>query len=163
MAKNKAELRGMEKMLKKLNREIKAIKNRSLRGLIEAQIIVRRDMEFTPPLVPIDTGNLRASWFTVTSKNEIVEGRAVSFVRDLLGKLKAGHLSSILNAKSKLSNVKQPSLIMGFSAYYALFVHEMIGATFQRPNAGAHFFLSSLNRNNKRIRNVIAKYAKIKK
>lgn len=57
-------LKGLEQVVRNLNREIKAIEGRSLKGLIRAAIIVRRSTEETPPLVPIDKGFLRNSWFT---------------------------------------------------------------------------------------------------
>ena len=57
-------IKGTDIVLANLNREIAKIKVRSAAGLIEAAIMIRRDMEKTPPLIPLDTGNLRASWFT---------------------------------------------------------------------------------------------------
>lgn len=59
------EIRGLKEVEANLNREIRGIKNRSRKGLINAAITVRRDMDRTEPLVPIGrTGNLHASWFT---------------------------------------------------------------------------------------------------
>ena len=55
---------GMEKVIMNLRREIAMIKGRSMAGLIEGAMIIRRDMDRTPPMIPLDTGNLRASWFT---------------------------------------------------------------------------------------------------
>ena len=60
----RTKVKGFDKVVSNLKREVRRIKNRSGKGLIEAAIIVRRDMDKTPPLIPIDTGNLRASWFT---------------------------------------------------------------------------------------------------
>lgn len=163
MNKNVAGIKGFDKVLKNINRELKAIKGRSLQGLIKAQIVIRRDMEVTPPLVPVDVGNLRASWFCVTSSGKAVTKNMSEFKHDIDGRLSSGHAESIESAKSKLSGKRDPALIMGFSAFYAWFVHENIGAHFQRPGAGAQFFLSALNRNKKRIRDVIKKSAKIRK
>lgn len=56
------QITGLDKVIANLNKEIQNIEERSMKGLIEAEIIVRRDMENTPPLVPVDTGNLRGSW-----------------------------------------------------------------------------------------------------
>jgi hypothetical protein len=120
-------LKGLEQVINNLNKEIKAIEGRSLTGLIRAAILVRRSMEETPPLIPLDTGNLRASWFTTT-----------------------GYKGS------------NPFVTMGFSAAYAIFVHEMIGAKFQRPEAGPKFFQAALRRNKDRILEVIQEEAQIK-
>jgi hypothetical protein len=57
-------IEGMEKVLANLNREIVKYKNDAKRGMIKAVAMVRRDMDKTPPLIPVDTGNLRAHWFT---------------------------------------------------------------------------------------------------
>lgn len=54
-------LEGLDAVIANLNREVSKIKGRSLKGLIRAAIVVRRDMDKTPPLIPIDIGNLRGS------------------------------------------------------------------------------------------------------
>jgi len=57
-------IKGMDIVMNNLRREIVKIKGRNMKGLIESAIIIRRDMDKTSPLIPIDTGNLRQSWFT---------------------------------------------------------------------------------------------------
>jgi hypothetical protein len=64
MARKEFKITGFEKVKSNLNKEIQGIKGRSMKGLIESAIIVRVSMEKTPPKIPVDTGNLRASWFT---------------------------------------------------------------------------------------------------
>jgi len=108
------QIKGMDKILRNLNKEINKIEGGSMKGLIRAAIIVRRDMDKTHPLIPVDEGNLRGSWFTDPRKTS-----------------------------------KGLSLRFGFTAEYAWYVHEMVGANFQRPNAGAKFFEASLKRNDK--------------
>jgi len=122
----KAGIKGMDIVMSNLNRELLAIKGRSMKGLIEASILIRRDMDKTPPLIPIDTGNLRASWFTTSFH------------------------------KGGLSGLK-----IGFSANYAMWVHENIGASFKRPGAGAKFFEASLKRNKDEIIKIIRNNAQI--
>jgi hypothetical protein len=65
MAKEGFELTGIQEVMDNLNREIENIEGAGKRGLISAAVIIRRDMDKTPPKIPIDTGNLRASWTTV--------------------------------------------------------------------------------------------------
>lgn len=120
-------VKGLNTVMNNLNKEITAIKGRTAEGLIESAVLVRRSMEETPPLVPVDTGNLRQSWFTTLIKKAHKIG-----------------------------------LIMGFSANYAVFVHENVDAKFSRPNAGAKFFESSIKRNEKNILRIIAERARIK-
>lgn len=123
-------IKGTDKVIMNLNKEIKQIKGRSMQGLIEAVMLVRVDMEKTPPLIPVDTGNLRASWFT-----------------------------------SPYYKGKGFGLIFGFSANYAIFVHEMMEGdggkiNWNRPGSGPKFLQASLFRNEKEILDIIKKNAK---
>jgi len=177
-------LQGMDAVMANLNREILKIKGRTTKGLIEASIIVRRDMDNTVPKVPIDTGNLRASWF-VTSGTKVEKGASASFKGKDVGKLATGHASTISECKSVAAAIPMPVVIMGFSANYATSVHEMVGANFagdkskikhtksgkvtqatkkytRRAGAGAKFLESSLKRNTPAILKVIQENAYIK-
>lgn len=49
----------------------------------------------------------------------------------------------------------QPAITCGFTARYAAYVHEMIGANFKRPGAGAHFFSAAIKRNEQRILQIL--------
>jgi hypothetical protein len=152
---------GVDKVLSNLNREIEAIKFRSLGGLIVGSIIVRRDMEVTSPLVPVDLGNLRASWFTVT---RLGAGSTTSaFVGEDASELAYKYIMSINDAKADADADSDPILIMGFSAGYALWVHELVDGTFKRPGAGAKFLESALKRNKNAILRAIADSAQIPK
>ncbi len=116
MAKNKAQ-QSLDKINRNMNREIKKMAKRTMRGFIRAEIVIKRDVELTPPKTPVGkTGNLRGSWFD-----------APFFVGDT------------------------PFLIFGYGAEYAIWVHEMIGATFKRPGAGAKWFEAALKRNRKEM------------
>lgn len=57
-------LLGTEKVLSNMNKAIAKVKNGSMKGLIESAIIIRRSMDKESPKIPVDTSNLRASWFT---------------------------------------------------------------------------------------------------
>jgi len=61
-------IKGMDIVLSNLQRELRKIENRSLVGLIESAAYIRRDMNTTSPIVPIDWGDLNASWFTFPGK-----------------------------------------------------------------------------------------------
>ena len=90
-------LKGMDIVLSNLNKEIKAIEGRTMKGLIQGAIIIHTDMEKTPPLIPIDTGNLRASWFTSTFREGRKFGLTIGFganyalfVHEMIGPAKPG-------------------------------------------------------------------------
>jgi hypothetical protein len=154
---------GMDKVLVALGNEIKKLENRSLRGLIRGSIIIRRGTEAVAPKTPVDIGNLRASWFTVTSKGTTAQGKSPSFKGEDAGKLSAQHsqLASEYSALAVSKAPKGPNIIMGYTANYAMVVHEKVGAHFQRPGAGAKWLESSLKRNAKAVLKVVQEEAKI--
>ena len=120
-------LKGLDTVLKNLNREIKAIEGRSLKGMLLAVAEIRNDIDSIPPLVPVgETGNLRASWFSEPLMLPI--GSAVIF---------------------------------GHSANYAAYVHELLGAHFQRPGAGPKWLQSHIRRTKERTLRIIAENARI--
>jgi len=66
-----------------------------------------------------------------------------------------------------LKTLRLIGLIMGFSANYAIFVHEMVDKSnkkinWSRPGSGAKFFQSAISRNKDEILKIIAKNAQIK-
>jgi len=157
----KARIIGFDKVKANLDREIRAIKGRTLAGLIEASIIVRRSMSKTSPTVPIDTRNLDHSWFVVTSKGTAA-GNSARFEGKNAGKMQADHNSVVTEQKSVVSSKKNPYLIMGFSANYAAFVHEMEGVDWSKQGSGGKFFESALMRNTPLILQTIGNKARIK-
>jgi hypothetical protein len=55
-------IKGFDIVMSNLNKEIRTIENRTMAGLIKAASYIRRDMDRTPPLIPVKTGNMRSSW-----------------------------------------------------------------------------------------------------
>jgi len=153
-------IKGFDIVMSNLTREIKKIEGRTMKGLIEGSIIIRRDMEVTSPTIPIDLGNLRASYFTVTAQSE--QGGAPEFKGEKAAELSSEHSTVVSEAKALAQTIKDPVVMMGFSANYAMWVHENIGASFQRPGSGAKFFESSMKRNTDAVLQVIAKNAQIR-
>lgn len=60
---------------------------------------------------------------------------------------------------------KEPGLMMGFSANYAWYVHEMIGESkkinWSRPGSGPKFFEAALKRNRDKLLSIIQSNAKV--
>jgi len=125
-------LKGMDIVLSNLNKEIKAIEGRTMKGLIQGAIIIHTDMEKTPPLIPIDTGNLRASWFTSTFREGRKFGLTIGF-----GANYALFVHEMVDKGSKKIN-------------------------WSRPNSGPKFFEASLKRNKDLVLKEIADNAAIK-
>ena len=124
-------IKGLDEVLANLNKEILKIEGRTLQGLIEAAVIVRRDMDTTPPLIPISAhgGNLRGSYFSEAGRDEkgnpkVTLGFTASYawvVHERIGK--------------KIN--------------------------WNRPGSGPKFLEASLKRNADEIVDTIRKYAKI--
>ncbi len=174
MKKGKPILTGVDEVLRNLNDAIQKIEGASQKGIIKAGIIVIRDMEKTSPKIPVDTGNLRSSRFMTTAQMEIpVPGNKKTFRGEKADKMQQEHGKTLSSAKRELSATKKPMLMLGFSANYALWVHEKVDARFYRPEApkgkkgrpgsGAKFLEMALLRNQKLILETIAKEATIKK
>jgi len=160
-------IKGMDVVMSNLNKEIVKIKAGSGAGLIEAAILIRRDMEFTSPKIPIDYGNLRASWFTVTGFGLGAGSRGgtgAPFKGPKAGELAADRAKAVSEGQGIAQSYSNKGLMlmMGFSANYAMFVHENVGANFKRPGSGAKFFEAALKRNKGKILEIIRSNAQIK-
>ena len=156
----KMRLTGLEDVLKKLKAETDKIEGKTLKGLIRAAIIVQRDMDKTPPMVPVDLRNLQHSFFTITSEGsiEIAGGPFVGPEAALMTTQHSSVISSVRNAKIIVSG---PFVALGFSANYAAKVHEAVNVKFKKEGSGAKFLESALDRNTKEILEVIQKEAMI--
>lgn len=159
MAKVKgSKIQGLTKVIKNLNIEINQIKGRSMKGLIKAAILIRRDMDKTPPVIPVDLGNLRASSFIVASNMVKTDG---TFVGPNASKLSSDHNSIIAKEKTIVSGNKKMMVALGFSAWYAEPVESDTTTKRERPGSGGKFFESAVIRNKGAIIQVIKKEAKV--
>ncbi len=167
---------GLEEVVKNLNDRIKEIQGEpTLKGLVRGARIILEDMEKTPPVIPVDTGNLRNSVFTITSQGKVEAGQNPTFVDKYYGTSGEGksikipakefyerHKAVLAFYGSEVTKLKKPAVVLGFSAYYAWFVHEMVGANFKRPGSGAKFLEAAIKRNTDKIIKVIQEEAKFK-
>ena len=152
-------VRGIDKVMTRLNMAIAKIEATSLAGLIQAAIIIRRDMDKTPPVIPIDFGNLRASWFIVAGFGPSPRTSG-GFKGPEASKMSADHSSVKGGAKAKVTG--KPMIGFGFSAYYANIVHEeMTPKNWQRPGSGPLFLERSVTRNYSAILMAIANSARL--
>jgi hypothetical protein len=159
-------LKGEEVVMTNLNKELEAIKVRSMRGLIMAATFIRNQTEHTPPLTPVDLGNLRASYFVTTAKRVQVGAGTHTFKGSNAAKMSEDHTSVLTETQgmaASQSNKDKQFLIMGYSANYGGFVHEMIGANFKRPGAGPKWLESHIKSNTSKIVQIVKENSQIKK
>jgi hypothetical protein len=173
-------VQGFEDVMNNLNAEIMKIKDASMKGLIEAAILIRKDTEKSTPKTPVDLGNLRSSWFVVTAKGKEkddeynkgfrnvtsekrrktkLEGNAAQFLADRQSAI----TEMTMKAKSFLP-AGQQTLIMGYSANYAVYVHENMayGINWKRTSSGPKWFQGSVFRNSSKILGIIKKNVEIR-
>lgn len=155
---------GLPTVMRNLNIEVNKIKNGSLSGLLRSTIIIRRSVDLDAPLIPVDTGNLRSSWFVVTNRGSVADGANPTFVSrpdNVLDRLRQGHKDTVSKWKGLTAGVF-PMVAFGFTAFYAERVHEALDTNFRRPNSGAKFFEAAIKTNRARILNMIRVEAKVK-
>ena len=152
MARTDFKLKGVDKFMRNLNNEIRKLEGRTLDGLIEAAIVLQREAE---PGTPIDTGNLRASWFTVTTKSdkskkvapESGKFKSKGITPEQLAQLRSDHIrvkesgQALVKAFGKSS---EPLVMFGYTANYAVFVHEILDLAFQRPTAQSRWLFKAM-------------------
>ncbi|NIP54635.1 hypothetical protein GWN42_05005 [candidate division KSB1 bacterium] len=168
-----AVVEGLGRVIRNLDKELRRIENVTMKGLIRGSIIIRRSMDDNAPSIPVDLGNLRASWFTVTSEGQAAGLGSRAGIARFRGPNKADmvsdHHGEVGKYATEIKGRRDPLLIMGFTAYYATYVHEMVGANFKQPKTGAmkaatgaKFFEAALKREEKAVFNVIKSEARIK-
>ena len=161
MAKNTVILSGLSEVMENLRMEAGKIKNGTMRGLILSAIEIRRDMEKTEPKIPIDTGNLRASFFTVTSNGKGQKKPSQAFKGNKSGEMASHHDMVVAEKQADAKTRTEPTLIMGFSASYGVWVHEDMEKKFKRPGSGPKFFEYAVNRNSKKVLQILLDNVKI--
>lgn len=158
------ETEGIQEIKTELNRQLGKIHGKTIDGLVEAIAFLKKDMLTTSPTIPKDTGNLRKSFFAVTSMGRVAVGNmSPSFKGRFASRLRRRHTQMVGGAVGKIHKRKNPQITFGFSAYYAGYVHEMDGdVKWTTPGSGAKYFEEALYRNKNVILQIIAQNIKIK-
>jgi len=146
------EFTGVDKVLANLNMEIKKIEGNISKGLPLAALHVRAKAQ---EYAPIDEGNLRASAFTIAPDKSVDDNPGFK------GKQASGmgtdHALAINENKALVNNL---TAVVGFSAYYAVYVHE-IDKNYKAPGVSWKFLEKALTEEQKEVLKIIARKAKI--
>jgi len=163
---------GGRRVLESMNRQVKAIEGRTLEGLIRGAMLIMQSVEKTSPTIPVEWGNLRASRFLVTSKGGATvmgSGQLGVFThsgpgaRTKTAQMKAQHKALTTEYTQIAKQQKEPYVTLGWSAHYATYTHENVGANFQRPGAGAKWLVAAVFRERHNILRTVRENAKIPK
>jgi len=143
---------GVDKVLARLDEKIKAVKFRTKGGLIKAGLLIQRQAQ---QKTPVDTGNLKSGAFTIWSGSPSKPPSVPSFSDKKGGSQDRSrdHAAALSESKAEanvLGNTGGPTVIVGFSAAYAIYVHEGI----QGAGREGVKFLENAVRNNQR--NILA-------
>jgi len=124
---------GMKQLQNNLNKAVKGLQMRSADALFVVASNIKNDMDSKPPLMPVDTGAMRARFRIIGIQNANPNKRSV-----LLGWPSRG------------------------KEEYAPYVHEMTQPPYEhdinwtRPGSGPKFFETAVKRNIATMRQVIA-------
>lgn len=160
-------VRELAQIKNRLNKEIIAVEGRTLKGLIMAAAFIRNKTEHTIPLTPVDLGNLRSSWFVVTAKGVPAGQRsAEAFKGPKASEIASDHMSTIIEAQGIVAAneaTKGKFIMLGYSANYAMWVHENMGAkNWSRIGSGPKWFQGAIYRNKAKIVQIVKDNAEIK-
>ena len=148
-------VRGVGVAANELSRRFKKLGGATMQGLLVAGAFIREDMDKTPPLVPIDTGALRAAFkinakpaFKMNKAGEPINGVELGWPDDTISRPN--------KTTGKIEEVKT----------YAAYVHEMTVPPYthpinwSRPGSGAKFFEYALLRNQDTIVHIVAMFSR---
>jgi len=141
------------KVTRNLNKAIKKLKKKSKAGLIEAGLMIKAKAS---PITPLQFSNLRNSAYVTWSGATI---NPTTFNGKDAGVMATHHTTTISNVNTGQSGNKHIWVAVGYTASYAIYVHEMN----KNYTIGSWKFLSmTIHENRKNILKLIAKRAKIK-
>lgn len=129
MSAHAAKLEGVEEVLKNLNREIERIENVTRQGLIEGGLSVLKQSQKNSPVL---TGNMKASASIIASEREVPRPAWKGTKKVALDPVQAALLAQgfeeyVAQGQDEVTRDAKKSItsvIVGFGAWYSLFVHE---------------------------------------
>jgi len=176
----RSNIEAIDKWTSFFNRKVSEIEGRSLAGLLKCAALIRNETEHGDVKTPRRTGNLINSWFVVSGRGRIIAGGGKKHRAEAGGPFSgpdgarvAGEHSAMLSDMEKraMSNAKSndgPVVIMGYSAFYALYVHEMHGTEsgkeihWTRKGSGPSWFYKALIKQEPNMLKIIADNVKMK-
>ncbi len=151
-----AELEGLSNVLRNLNAVIKQKELNIKAGLMEAALVIKAD---SVRETPIDLGNLRGSAFVIVTEQQ-PDNPSPSFSGADSGDMASNHSKAMIEGQGIVKgNVHDFSAIVGYSANYAFWVHEM-PATYNFNSGSNKYLEKAVLKNEKRVFDILAKWAK---
>jgi len=154
---SKSKVTGLERISQELHDKVHDIKDANIRGFIKSIVLIQGEMEKSMPAVPLDLGNLRASFFSVTAKGVGRKIGGFSGDSEDVAELEQDHIEAINEGISDVIHNKGMVAVLGFSANYSWWVHENVGGgvKWSKAGTGPRFFSTALENNQEKILEII--------
>jgi len=153
-------VRGLDRVLRNMDKRVAKIVGAKARGIKKAGFLILRESNL---IVPRDLSNLAASGYVISSSSKRSDGNFKNKEggSDVATRMKGDHNSTISSRQATLPRgVIKPTVEVGYTAFYALYVHEDPNAKHKKGKE--HKFLQkAVSRNKGRILDVIAKEVKV--
>ena len=153
----KVRFSGVDKVLRNLNAEIKKIEGRTQAGVIDAALMIKNKAGHKTPR---DTGNLVGSAYVIWPKSSQPLTPSFDDKKEDAGRLSNDFSRGVSAGKSRMNRQKQPVAEIGYTAYYAVYVHEIDKA--YRGGKSWKFLESALIENAGKIMKLIKARARIR-
>lgn len=152
-------LEGLNEVIKNLNKEINKIEDRTQAGVTLAAQFVKGEAQSNTPM---DLGNLVNSAFVTSPRGK--GGGVPEFKGKKSGDMASTHVTEVAESIGRVKGSGiGPVAEVGFSAVYAVAVHENMNPKKSKSTSGgAKFLENALKNNTKKILDIIQKKAKIK-
>lgn len=149
-----AKIKGLEKVIANLNKEVLGVKKRSKKGLIKLGLEIKRRSQLK---TPIEFGNLKASHYVAWKGSSTAPPawKADTESPDKMVRLQREHNSVVNNAAS---NLKETQVRVGVSAFYAGIQHENL--EFQHTVGEAKFMERAIREITPNAAKIVAEDAK---
>lgn len=144
-------MKGLKEAIGNLNKEVLKIETLSRARLIKAALLIRRE---AVKLCPADTGNLRNSAYIVSSWRGVRGNQeAKTFKGEDAGEIAQNHVQAVREREQFLASAKNLLVEIGFTAYYAVFVHEVQAN--HRGKTQWKFLEAALNNNRQKVIDIL--------
>lgn len=153
-------MKGSNEVLRNLNKEIKNIRGKTKKGITEACLLIKAA---AVKKTPVDTGNLWNSAF-IRVTGEQPDNTSPNFEGPNKNDMKADHSTGLAAMWTEVNGFRKNELsgVVGYTAHYAWYVHEMPpGTNWQRSAAENKFLEKAIEETDRKVIDAIKKHAKI--
>lgn len=160
---------GVAAVMANIHRATDLIEGKTRGGMLAAGLVIKRD---AVKLAPIDTGNLRNSAYVIagggkkgikksqTGKEGTFKTSKAGGSKTTAGSMKSQHENILSMRISHGGSLDKPFVEVGFTANYALAVHESVGRKFKVGQA--KFLEHAITKNKREIKKQIMIRARVR-